>query len=43
MPCIALLSGGNSRDELLKAGAAAVYDGPADLLDGFPRRLLAAV
>lgn len=43
VPCIALLSGGNSRDELLKAGAVAVYDGPADLLEEFPRRLLAAV
>lgn len=43
VPCIAVLSGGNSRDELLKAGAVAVYDGPADLLEEFPRRLLAAV
>jgi phosphoglycolate phosphatase-like HAD superfamily hydrolase len=42
VPCIALLSGGNGRDELIEAGAVAVYDGPADLLEGFPRRLQAA-
>src|SRR5450755_2061340 len=30
--CIALLSGGIGRDELLGGGAAAVYDAPADLL-----------
>ncbi len=41
VPCIALLSGGNSRDDLIEAGAAAVYDGPADLLEAFPRRLQA--
>ena len=34
--CIALLSGGIGRDELLGAGAAAVYDGPADLLRRSP-------
>ena len=31
--CIALLSGGIGRDELLDAGAAEVYDGLAELLD----------
>lgn len=31
--CIGLLSGGISRGELLDAGAAEVYDGPAALLD----------
>jgi len=41
VPCIGLLSGGSSRDELAGAGAAAVYDGPADLLEKFPGRLLA--
>lgn len=33
MPCIALLCGGLSRGELLDAGAAAVYDDPAALLE----------
>jgi HAD superfamily hydrolase (TIGR01509 family) len=42
VPCIGLLSGGTSRDELTEAGAAAVYDGPADLLGEFPGRLLAS-
>lgn len=32
VPCIGLLSGGISRDELAGAGAAEVYDGPAELL-----------
>src|ERR1700761_6545926 len=32
VPCIGLLSGGSSRDELAGAGAAAAYDGPADRL-----------
>ena len=32
VPCIGLLSGGISRDELVAAGAAEVYPGPADLL-----------
>ncbi|WP_298805101.1 HAD family hydrolase [uncultured Pseudokineococcus sp.] len=39
MPCIALTCGGSSREELLGAGAAAVYRDPADLLenlDGSP-------
>lgn len=34
--CVGVLSGGSSREELTGAGAAAVYDGPADLLDHFP-------
>jgi HAD superfamily hydrolase (TIGR01509 family) len=37
--CIGLLTGGSSRSELTEAGAAAVYDGPADLLERFPARL----
>ncbi|HEX2819933.1 MAG TPA: HAD family hydrolase [Streptosporangiaceae bacterium] len=38
--CVGFLSGGISRDELLEAGAAQIYDGPADLLDHFPDALL---
>ena len=41
VPCIGLLSGGSSKAELLEAGAAAVYQGPADLLRQFPKRLSA--
>jgi len=33
LPCIGLTCGGISAQELLDAGAAAVYDGPADLLE----------
>lgn len=40
VPCIGLLSGGISRAELLDAGAAEVYDGPAELLDALPRSIL---
>src|ERR1700761_7903296 len=40
--CIGLLSGGSGRAELAEAGAVAVYDGPADLLEQFPDRLTAA-
>src|ERR1700744_5427626 len=43
VPCIGLLSGGSSRGELADAGAAAVYDGPADLLEQFPDRLTGAI
>ena len=43
VPCIGLLSGGGSRDELTEAGAAAVFDGPADLLEEFPDRLTGAI
>ena len=39
VPCIGLLSGGSRHGELAEAGAAAVYDSPADLLEGFPKRL----
>jgi|ERR1700761_2315342 len=39
VPCIGLLSGGSSRGELAEAGAAAIYDGPAGLLEQFPKRL----
>jgi HAD superfamily hydrolase (TIGR01509 family) len=42
VPCIGVLTGGWSRDELLRSGAAAVYDGPAEILAQFPRSLLAA-
>ncbi len=38
--CVCFLSGGIGRDELADAGAAAVYEGPADLLDHFPGALL---
>jgi HAD superfamily hydrolase (TIGR01509 family) len=40
VPCIGLLSGGIGRDELLSAGAAEVYDGPANLLAALPESLL---
>ena len=40
VPCIGLLSGGIGRDELLGAGAAALYDDPAALLDGLPDSIL---
>jgi HAD superfamily hydrolase (TIGR01509 family) len=40
VPCIGLLSGGISRAELLEAGAAEVYEGPADLLGALPRSIL---
>jgi phosphoglycolate phosphatase-like HAD superfamily hydrolase len=40
VPCIGLLSGGVSRDELIGAGAAEVYEGPAELLTGLDGSLL---
>ena len=40
VPCIGLLSGGISRDELTTAGAAEVYPGPADLLAALSDSLL---
>jgi len=40
VPCIGLLSGGISRDELTEAGAAEVYPGPADLLAALSGSLL---
>jgi HAD superfamily hydrolase (TIGR01549 family) len=39
---IGLLTGGYSRDELLDAGAVAVYDDPADLLDHLEEALRVA-
>jgi len=41
VPCIGLLSGGISRDELTSAGAAEVYPGPGDLLASLRESLLA--
>ncbi len=41
VPCIGLLSGGVSRDELTSAGAAEVYPGPDDLLAALGDSLLA--
>jgi HAD superfamily hydrolase (TIGR01509 family) len=40
VPCIGLLSGGISRDELIAAGAAEVYPGPAELLAALRGSLL---
>jgi HAD superfamily hydrolase (TIGR01509 family) len=40
VPCIGLLSGGISRDELTTAGAAQVYTDPAELLAGLDGSLL---
>jgi HAD superfamily hydrolase (TIGR01509 family) len=40
VPCIGLLTGGFSRDELASAGAAEVYPGPGDLLAALDRSLL---
>jgi len=39
VPCIGVLSGGTSREELLSAGAVAVYGDPAGLLARFPASL----
>jgi HAD superfamily hydrolase (TIGR01509 family) len=41
VPCIGLLSGGISRDELISAGAAEIYPGPGDLLAALGDSLLA--
>jgi phosphoglycolate phosphatase-like HAD superfamily hydrolase len=43
VPCIGLLSGGISRDELTAAGAVEVWPGPADLLAAPGDRLLGGV
>ena len=43
VPCIGLLSGGISRDELTAAGAVEVWPGPADLLAALGDSLLAGV
>jgi HAD superfamily hydrolase (TIGR01509 family) len=40
VPCVGLLSGGVSRDELTSAGAAAVYRDPQDLLSNLGTTLL---
>jgi HAD superfamily hydrolase (TIGR01509 family) len=40
VPCIGLLSGGISQDELISAGAAEIYPAPADLLAAFDGSLL---
>ena len=40
VPCIGLLSGGISRDELTTAGAAQVYTDPAELFAGLSGSLL---
>jgi phosphoglycolate phosphatase-like HAD superfamily hydrolase len=42
LPCIALTCGGISAAELTEAGAAAVYDDPADLLAHLDESPLAA-
>ena len=42
IPTIGLLTGGYSRQELLEAGAVAVYDDPADLLDHLDEALATA-
>lgn len=42
VPCIGVLSGGFSRDELTSAGAAEVYQDPLELLDALPESLLAS-
>ncbi len=41
VPCIGLLSGGISRDELTSAGTAEIYPGPGDLLASLGESLLA--
>jgi phosphoglycolate phosphatase-like HAD superfamily hydrolase len=40
VPCVGLLSGGVSHDELTSAGAAAVYRDPRDLLPDLETSLL---
>lgn len=42
VPCIGLRSGGIGAADLLEAGASAVFDGPADLLESTAGRLQAA-
>lgn len=41
LACIALLTGGIGRDELREAGAAEVYEGPAQLLESLQDSLIA--
>jgi HAD superfamily hydrolase (TIGR01509 family) len=40
VPCIGVLSGGFSRDELTSAGAAEIYSDPGELLAALPESLL---
>ncbi len=40
LPCIGLLCGGWSKPELIEAGAAEVFQDPADLLDNFAGSLI---
>ena len=40
LPCVAVLTGGVGRDELREAGAAEIYDSPADLLNRLDGSLL---
>jgi HAD superfamily hydrolase (TIGR01509 family) len=40
--CLGVLTGGFSQDELLSAGAAAVYETPEQLLGAFPGSILSA-
>ena len=42
VPCVGLTCGGTSRGELAGAGAVAVYEDPADLLDGLDGSPIAA-
>jgi HAD superfamily hydrolase (TIGR01509 family) len=41
VPCVGLLCGGTSREELLSAGAGAIYGEPGDVLAEFPGSLQA--
>ncbi len=41
LACIALRTGGIGNDELREAGAAEIYDGPAELLTSLPDSLIA--
>jgi HAD superfamily hydrolase (TIGR01509 family) len=41
LPCVAVLTGGVGRDELWGAGAAEIYESPADLLEHLDTSLLA--
>ena len=43
IPCIGLTCGGTSRAELAGAGAAAVYDDPAALLNGLDESAIAGL
>jgi HAD superfamily hydrolase (TIGR01549 family) len=40
LACIAVLTGGTSRDELREAGAAEIFEGPAELLTALPDSLI---